>query len=625
MAADFTPDDIRRAEFRAVRRGLDAAEVTRYLDQLAGQVQGLIEENERLATRLGEYADRDLESEFDSLGREVAAVLQAAREAADSMRERATADAARWRAEATTEVETWRKEARSDAEALRGDAWATGSELLRQAAVEARRIRAEAERDVLTVMGEAEREAHRLTSTARREAEDLVRAAMMDAEKLASEAKKRHDDMIEQAHRQAESAQERTRALEQRRQELMLELETVRSTLTRLEGTLEERREDLESPKESTSVRVVPSPKADPDEETWELGETVRIIPPADRQPTRPVSSTRPRPEPVVEVAPDRGPDLPGQPRIDTTRPEDAEERQPESEPEPIPEPEPVPEQETESGEREDGPERAPRWGGPDPRQTQPRSTEPAPDDVGALFAALRGTTAATITVRSVPEPRPEPVKSPSPQAAVPVAADPAAQADVIEQRDSRLLPITNRALRGVKKAVTDAQNVALDSLRTDGAWHPEGRALAEMMRADLIGLWAESYSAGHAAAEEMTGSKLKRRDTPSSDAAESFGDDLAGAVSNALINAGDGQREKQSATSRVFRGWRTDEAERRVRELALSGYHRGLVESAGEADLEWIPSGTPCSACRAAASEPESNLPPVHHGCECSLAVSVP
>ena len=27
--------------------------------------------------------------------------------------------------------------------------------------------------------------------------------------------------------------------------------------------------------------------------------------------------------------------------------------------------------------------------------------------------------------------------------------------------RDSRLLPITNRALRGVKKAVTDAQNVA--------------------------------------------------------------------------------------------------------------------------------------------------------------------
>ena len=622
MAADFTPDDIRRAEFRAVRRGLDAAEVSRYLDQVAGRVQGLIEENERLATRLGEYADRDLETEFDSLGREVAAVLQAAREAADSMRERATADAARWRTEATTEVETWRKEARSDAEALRGDAWATGSELLRQTAAEARRIRGEAERDVLTVMGEAEREAHRLTSTARREAEDLVRAAMMDAEKLASEAKKRHDDMIDQAHRQAESAQERTRALEQRREELMLELETVRSTLTRLEGTLEERREDLESPQESTSVKVVPSPKADPDEETWELGETVRIIPPADRQPARPVSPSRPRPEPVTEVAPDRGPDLPGRPRIDVTGPEDAEERQLESEPVPIPEPEPIPEQETETGEDDSAP--ASRSAEAESRQTQPKPTEPTPDDVGALFAALRGTTAATITVRSVPESRPEPEKRPSPGVAVPVATEPAAQADVIEHRDSRLLPITNRALRGVKKAVTDAQNVALDSLRTDGAWHPEGQAMAEMMRADLIGLWAESYSAGHAAAEEMTGSKLKRGDTPSSDAAESFGDDLAGAVSNALINAGDGQREKQSATSRVFRGWRTDEAERRVRELALSGYHRGLVESAGEAGLEWVPSGTPCSACRAAASEPASNLPPVHHGCECSLALTL-
>jgi hypothetical protein len=183
-------------------------------------------------------------------------------------------------------------------------------------------------------------------------------------------------------------------------------------------------------------------------------------------------------------------------------------------------------------------------------------------------------------------------------------------------------MPITNRALRGVKKAVTDAQNVALDSLRTDDSWHPEGLALAEMMRADLIGLWAESYSAGHAAAEEMTGSKLKRRETPPSDAAESFGEDLAGAVSHALIDAGDGQREKQSATSRVFRGWRTDEAERRVRELALVGYHRGLAESASEKGLEWVPSGTPCSACRAAASEPGANLPPIHHGCECSLAV---
>jgi hypothetical protein len=175
-----------------------------------------------------------------------------------------------------------------------------------------------------------------------------------------------------------------------------------------------------------------------------------------------------------------------------------------------------------------------------------------------------------------------------------------------------------------VKKAVTDAQNVALDDLRTDESWEPEARSLAEMMRADLKGLWAESYSAGHSAAEEMTGERLKRRDTPASDAADQFGQDLAGALANALRGAGEGLRARQTAISRVFRGWRTDEAERRVRQLALTGYHRGLVDSVAEADgLEWVASGTPCSACRAAAADPESHLPPVHAGCECTLLLA--
>ena len=254
-------------------------------------------------------------------------------------------------------------------------------------------------------------------------------------------------------------------------------------------------------------------------------------------------------------------------------------------------------------------------------RQEPKREPEPqpGPDDVGALFASLRGSPGATITVHTAARPEVDQVEA---EAAEPLVTAP--RNEVIEERDARLLPITNRALRGVKKAVTDAQNVALDSLRLDDTWHPESRVLAEMMQADLKGLWAESYSAGHAAAEEMTGSKLKRKETPPSSAAETFGDDLAGAVSSALIDAGDGQREKQSATSRVFRGWRTDEAERRVRQLALVGYHRGLFDSVEDDNsLEWVASGTPCSACRGAAAEPESHLPPVHAGCECTLVLA--
>jgi DivIVA domain-containing protein len=593
MASEVTPDDIRGAGFRTVRRGLDPDEVARFLERIAAEVQELKSERDRLGAKLGEYADRDLETEFESLGREVAAVLQAAKDAADSMRERATVDAARWRSEAMSEVDATRKEARSDAEALRGDAWATGTELLNQSSAEARRIRSEAEQDVLSVMGEAEREAHRLISTARREAEDLLRSAMMDAEKLASEAKKRHDDLIEQAYRQTESAQERTRALEERREELMLELETVRSTLSRLEGTLEERREDLELSSESTSVKVIPA-RTEPDEQTWELGETVRVVPPADRPPIRlPARPEKRVPEPAMKRE--------QEPPIVETRAPGLVRVEPEIE-EPA-EPEAVRESRVED-----------EVAGPD------AEPEPGPDDVGALFASLRGSPQATITVHTATSQATDEITL----AAEPPPSDPAPHSEVFEQRDARLLPITNRALRGVKKAVTDAQNVALDSLRTDDSWHPESRVLAEMMQADLKGLWAESYSAGHATAEEMTGSKLKRGVTPPSNAADTFGEDLAGAVSNALIDAGDGQREKQSATSRVFRGWRTDEAERRVRQLALVGYHRGLVDSLGEGNgLEWVPSGTPCSACRDAALEPAAHLPPVHAGCECTVALT--
>ena len=596
MASDITPDDIRRAEFRAVRRGLDPDEVSAFLERVAAEVDEVEKERERLATKLGEYADRDLESEFESLGREVAAVLQSAKEAADSMRERATMDAARWRSEAMAEVETMRKEARSDAEALRGDAWATGTELLNQSSAEARRIRGEAEQDVLSVMGEAEREAHRLTSSARREAEDVVRSAMMDSEKLGSEAKKRHDDLIEQAYRQAESAQERTRALEERREELMLELETVRSTLSRLEGSLEERREDLDLSAESTSVRVVPA-RTEPDEEIWQLGETVRVIPPAESPPSRSASRASDRPRPSARGSREE----PQDDLFDEPMEEEALPPEPEPAPEEIAEPEPV------------------VVASPEPEPEPVPEPQRGPDDVGALFASLRGSPGATITVHTAAAPEPE---QPEAETARPVVS--AERNEVIEERDARLLPITNRALRGVKKAVTDAQNVALDSLRLDDTWHPESQALAEMMQADLKGLWAESYSAGHAAAEEMTGSRLKRKDTPPSNAAETFGEDLAGAVSSALIDAGDGQREKQSATSRVFRGWRTDEAERRVRQLALVGFHRGLVDSVGEDNgLAWVASGTPCSACREAATEPGSHLPPVHAGCECTLVLA--
>ena len=277
MSSDITPDQLRHAQFRTAIRGVDRLEVETFLDNVASQIEDLEAEHARLAVQLGDTAPVDLESEFDAVGREVSEILQAARQASDSMRERASADSAKWRSDAMVEADRDRHDAAADAEALRRDAWSTGSELLDQAVAESDKFREQAERDVLTTMGEAEREAHRLTSGARRDSEDALRNATMNAEKMASEAAKRRDAIIDNANRQAATAQERARALEQRRDELLDELEKVRSTLTKLEGSLQEKRDSLDLTQlPNTSVRVVPTQPTDV--ENWVPGETVRII-----------------------------------------------------------------------------------------------------------------------------------------------------------------------------------------------------------------------------------------------------------------------------------------------------------------------------------------------------------
>ena len=502
------------------------------LEAAARRLEAIDTERRKLQSRLDEApAHRDLESEFDNLGREVAAILQSAREAAEAMRERASLDATHWRTEATDEADRMRKEAAADAEALRRDAWVTGSDLLEQSSTRAETVTANAERDVLSIMGEAEREAHRLTSAARRESEDMVRNATMDVEKVMNDATKRRDEIIDGANRQAAAAQERARALEQRRDELLEELENVRSTLTRLEGSLAERREalDLSSSAENSSVRIVHPPAEA--KEQWELGETVRVVPP--EQPRRAEPDQSLADEVSEDVARSR------QPAAPEPEPEPSEVAQP-TEPEPV----------VDAGSD---------------------TEEPASDELDALFASLRD------TGDSSPAVSPGESRSEESAADVPKAVD---GVDWVGVREERLLPITNRALRGVKKAVTEVQNLALDSLRTDEGWEPDEASIAEAVHAELVAVWSESFAAGHAAAEQMSGTRIKRPATPASAADTQFASALATAVSSALDKAGDGPRERQSAASRVFRVWRSDEAERRIRSIALSGYEAGIEET---------------------------------------------
>ena len=153
----------------------------------------------------------------------------------------------------------------------------------------------------------------------------------------------------------------------------------MRATLTRMEGSLAERREalDLTRAPEPSSVRVVHPPAEA--KKQWELGETVRIVPPggAEETPvveetTEPVDSpmhrSEPEPEPVMQPEPE-------------PEPEPVAESEPE--PEPEPEPETAPEPEPEPVAAEIVAEVAPA---PEPAPAAPASA-PAANEVFALDA----------------------------------------------------------------------------------------------------------------------------------------------------------------------------------------------------------------------------------------------
>ncbi|CAN5842030.1 hypothetical protein BH23ACT5_BH23ACT5_13050 [soil metagenome] len=625
MTSPPTPDEIRRASFRSAFRGFDPGEVEEYLARVALSQEELETQRDRLATRLGEFAERDLQSEFETVGREVAAVLEAARQAAETMRERASDDAARWRSEAEAEAETMRREARSDAESLRTDAWAAGTEMIEQSQAEAARTSSVAERESLSVRGEAEREAIRLVSSARREAEDLVRNARMEAEKLVADSRAEYDEVIASAHRQAEAAQERTRALEQRRQELMTELEAVRETLASFEDELEDRRQGigLTEPTEIPRRMVVADDAGEPHVKDWEEGHTVRVIRPG-RPEAAPGSledtSTPTADDLAEEVARlHQARDLESPAAIDQEEPLEAPEEASPTPEDASPKPEdasPKPEDVVPGDLPVEKPVAPPEGAGPAPAvETHGEAESAQPPEVDDLFRRLRHPESSTSEDEAAQE-----QAATLPDPAVEASADEAGVA--FETRERLLLPITNSALRTVKRTLTDAQNEALDRIRvSEGAWTPDEAFLGENLAEGIEELLTEAIEAGVVAAGEFgVEADLDAADVPRPEATDLLGE-LSLALEAALTQAGSGPRERSAAASRLFRGWRTDQAERRVRFVALAGYHGGLrmgLEVGGR-DWQWVAHGRMCPQCRAASGAGDV-VPPAHRDCDCII-----
>ena len=199
------------------------------------------------------------------------------------------------------------------------------------------------------------------------------------------------------------------------------------------------------------------------------------------------------------------------------------------------------------------------------------------------------------------------------------------------ERRDRALLPVTNRALRDVKRQLADIQNVQLDALKGDPShWQPERANLEGAVTRELTLLHREAYLAGHAAAGEIVGGRAAsaRVDAPDGDAApfvSALFDEVVLTV-QAGREAGHGARDLGNAVSRVYRVWRTDEAERRMRHLAGLAYHDGLLRGfadAGITDVS-IQLNDDCSACAERAdsgiSIADTGTVPVHDECRCTI-----
>jgi hypothetical protein len=373
--------------------------------------------------------------------------------------------------------------------------------------------------------------------------------------------------------------------------ELLTELDSVRETMSRVEKELEEKRELLGFSEPSTqTVRVVRTEALEPPSGQWQMGETVRVVGKrrGDEEPVEPppippaVTTIHPpvvEPEPEVEEEPPRSTSPEGAPPLEEAPP--ARET-----PAAVTEPEP-----------------------------EPDVAEAAPDDLDQLFQRLRAPAEAPTNGSSAMEAEPAPAP----------AAAPALTFDPFDMRDRLLLPIANRALRNVKRQLTEAQNEALEQIRvSEGRWHADAEALAELLRADLVVLASEGFGAGHAAAEEMTGGRVPRPPTPKMDEAPPFAEALAAEINTVVTEGNRGARAVSAGVSRVYRAWRNDLAERRLRDIGAAAFTRGLVSSAsGNYEVTWVIGGRGCSECRAAAESGAIDPgPPLHQGCSCALVV---
>lgn len=637
MSERVLSDQPEELSFSRAFFGYDPLEVQARIAELNRRLEQQGVDRDHQPEEGGAANDYDLAVAIDTAVGHVAEVLEAARAAAQKIRDQAGHEAEDSLAAAVEQARKLMAAAGSEAYALRKAAWEASTEMLSSADAEYVKKRSAAERKSLEIINNAERNAHRKLAVARRDSENALQAAASEADQVLEAARIKGQEIIRTAENRAEMTEEQSQVLERRQRELLEEIEELES---RLEGppvgsvqaapppasVRVIRPEEAPAPEENhpgSRVESAPAPPpapsaAGPRSIGWADGtETVRLLgPPASRS-----GAEAEAPDPADEAARlnDSGGRSVAAPEIRAEPSERAAGNGPPA------------------GRRLEMPKAAGTAGSapapssrPMPR-SKPAAVRPAaasaparaavktgsrnPDELGDLFLELRMKNASGSSASSSASP-PDPM-----------LPDPMLSA--AERYDRLLLPVVNRALRAVKRQLTDIQGEQIEAVRA-GADSRQPSGLASSLLHLISVMESEAAEMGFTSAAEMTGAGLEAAcgEVPA-EGRESFlaalFDDAAMGV-RAARNAGLSEKELAAAVTRVYRTWRMDEAERRLRFLAGRAYHHGLMSGLAEAGVgEYrIEVDGGCGECGALAggvmARDQVPMVPVHSECRCMV-----
>ena len=608
------PDQSAELSFSRSFFGYDPLEVKAFIDELNAELDQLRTRCGLVSAGSDAVSAPDLGVAIDSAVSDIAEVLEAARVASGKMRERAEHEAEDRLAEAAQSARRMLAAAEAEAFSLRKAAWDTSTEVLESVKAESTRQRAVAERDALGIIGDAERKAHRKLAAARRDSATAIQAAAAEGERVLGLARAKAQEVVRASELRVGAAEDQLGALEEEYQQLLQETEGLRSML---EGP------EPEGAKAPSTVRVVRSGTVGADE-GGSIGDQVMPdedvrSPEADGAPAgvrtvgwgdgtdnvrlveTPAASARLEVD-ALELAEEVARLRVGDNGARTgsvdgsgngADPDDVRLVQASNGPPPV----------TNAGP-DTRPDPAPIWDG----VTETRLT----DELAALFMELR-------------------MKEDKTAKSLVALSDSQAVLAPVERYERMLLPVINRALRAVKRRLIEIQTTQIEAVGDEHeTWNPDRSQLASQLVHVLSVMEREAYERGHTAASVMTGSRLAPpRGEPTVRAMEPFVSDLHEAVAAAVRDAreaGWDRKEMSGAISRVYRAWRTDEAERRIRFIVGQVYHEGLLKGLGEAGVDGyrIEVNDGCADCASLGGEvlPENEVPalPVHAECRCTI-----